>query len=141
MREGVRRSLQTLAAIASVALAAGAVAVVVRTGTEQQRRDVDAVTALSASAPSAGRALIVASGCGACHVIPGIPRARGQVGPSLAGIAGRAIVGGSLPNTPDNLQAWIEDPRRLSPQTAMPALGLSSEQARQVTAWLYAEAK
>jgi cytochrome c2 len=136
-----RSALQTLAATVLLATAGAAVVLVVQFGTKQQRRDVDVVTALSGSAPSGGRALIVATGCGACHVIPGVPGARGQVGPSLAGVAGRAVIGGSLPNTPDNLQAWIEDPRRLNSQTAMPALGLSSDQARQVTAWLYVQAK
>lgn len=127
-------------ALLSVVIATGAAVMLAHTGTGQQRRDTDVALALSGSAEN-GRQIIQASGCGACHEIPHIPGARGRVGPSLAGLAGRAVIGGKFPNTPANLQAWIEDPRRLDRDTAMPSLGLSAEQARVVSAWLYAQAK
>jgi cytochrome c len=85
-----------------------------------------------------GKEQIVAVGCGACHVINGIPGARGQVGPSLSGVASRAIIAGVLPNTPDNITRWIADAPSISPQTAMPNLGLSQAQARDIAAYLYA---
>jgi len=85
-----------------------------------------------------GKQEIVATGCGACHVIDGIPGARGQVGPALSGVASRAVIGGVLPNTPDNITRWIEDAPSISPQTAMPNLGLSEGQARDIAAYLYA---
>jgi cytochrome c2 len=85
-----------------------------------------------------GKEQIVAVGCGACHVINGIPGARGQVGPALSGVASRAVIAGVLPNTPDNLTRWIEDAPSISPQTAMPNLGLSQAQARDIAAYLYA---
>jgi cytochrome c2 len=85
-----------------------------------------------------GKEQIVAVGCGACHVINGIPTARGQVGPALSGVASRAVIAGVLPNTPDNLTRWIEDAPSISPQTAMPNLGLSQAQARDIAAYLYA---
>jgi cytochrome c len=85
-----------------------------------------------------GRQAIMTTGCGACHVIDGIPDARGQVGPALSGVPARAIIGGVLPNTPDNMTRWIEDAPSISPQTAMPNLGLSEEQARDIAAYLYA---
>jgi cytochrome c len=85
-----------------------------------------------------GRQAIMTSGCGACHVIGGIPGARGKVGPALSDISSRAVIGGVLPNTPDNITRWIEDAPSISPQTAMPNLGLSEEQARDIAAYLYA---
>ena len=85
-----------------------------------------------------GKEAIMATGCGACHVIDGIPGARGQVGPALSGVARRAVIGGVLPNTPDNITRWIEDAPSISPQTAMPNLGLSEGQARDIAAYLYA---
>lgn len=76
-------------------------------------------------------------GCGSCHVIPDVPRARGQVGPPLQGIANRAYLGGVLPNTPDNMVLWIRAPRGVEPRTAMPDLGVSEAEARDMTAFLY----
>lgn len=47
------------------------------------------------------------------------------------------MIAGELPNTPDNLVRWIKDPKLVEPGTAMPDLGLSDEQARDVAAYLY----
>jgi cytochrome c oxidase assembly factor CtaG len=84
-----------------------------------------------------GRQTIETMGCGACHVVPGVPGAAGQVGPPLDGIAKRAIIGGVLPNTPANMVAWIEDPPSLAPRTAMPNLGIAPHAARDIVAYLY----
>jgi cytochrome c2 len=84
-----------------------------------------------------GRQTIEAMGCGACHVIAGVPGARGEVGPPLSGVAQRAIIGGVLPNTPENMMAWIEDPPSLAPRTAMPNLGVTPQAARDIVAYLY----
>ncbi len=93
----------------------------------------------SAGGPAAeGKALIAQKGCGGCHVIPGVPGAAGQVGPSLAGVAGRAtIAGGAVSNSgPDDLKKWIENPPALKPGTAMPNLGLSDADATKIVAYL-----
>jgi cytochrome c oxidase assembly factor CtaG len=87
--------------------------------------------------PERGRQTIEAMGCGACHVITGVPAARGEVGPPLSGVARRAIIGGVLPNTPQNMMAWIEDPPSLAPRTAMPNLGVTPQAARDIVAYLY----
>jgi cytochrome c oxidase assembly factor CtaG/cytochrome c2 len=83
-----------------------------------------------------GRAVLAAWGCGTCHTIPGVPRADGLVGPSLAGFGARAYVGGVLTNTPEHVSQWIRNPRSQSPRTAMPALGVSESDARQMAAYL-----
>jgi cytochrome c2 len=60
-----------------------------------------------------------------------------MVGPPLAGVANRVYLGGVVTNTPENMIAWIVDPRAIDPQTAMPVTGISAEDARDVTAYLY----
>lgn len=87
--------------------------------------------------PERGRAAIAAAGCGACHAISGVPGADGDVGPPLAGLARRAIIGGVLSNTPENMTAWLEDPPAYAPRTTMPNLGLSPSSARDIAAYLY----
>lgn len=87
--------------------------------------------------PARGRELVVRIGCGACHRIPGIPAARGTVGPRLAGFRQRVYIAGSHPNTPQYLVRWIVDPPSLAPATAMPAMGVSEHEARDIAAYLY----
>ena len=42
-------------------------------------------------------------GCVTCHIIPGIPKASGTVGPRLDRLEYRIYLAGSLPNSPENL--------------------------------------
>ncbi len=86
---------------------------------------------------SRGAIVIVRSGCGSCHVIPGIMQAYGTVGPPLDHFARRTIVAGLLPNTPSNLVHWIRYPQQVVPGNAMPDAGLDEQQARDVAAYLY----
>lgn len=85
-----------------------------------------------------GRRAIVKHGCGGCHVIPGIRHATGRVGPQLNGFRDQTYIGGVLPNLPQNLAAWIQNPQRFSPQTAMPNLQVTPEEALSIAAYLYA---
>jgi cytochrome c2 len=87
--------------------------------------------------PAEGEALIQSYGCGSCHVIPGIRTARGMVGPPLFYYSRRTIIAGELPNTPENLEAWIESPVAIEPGTAMPNLGVTGKQAQDIAAYLY----
>ena len=87
--------------------------------------------------PARGRTAIEAHGCLACHEIPDADGPRGKVGPSLEGFAQRTFIGGELPNTPDNLVHWVQDPHALIPRTAMPSVNLTPEEARDVAAYLY----
>jgi hypothetical protein len=87
--------------------------------------------------PERGRSMIGKIGCGVCHDIPGIHGARGIVGPSLAGFGARALIGGVVPNRPDQLVRWIRDAPSLAPNTGMPSLPLSEDDARHVAAYLY----
>ncbi len=87
--------------------------------------------------PDHGKQLIQNYGCGACHIIPGVPDARGLVGPPLNYFADRTMVAGELPNTPPNLTRWIQHPKQVEPNTAMPDLGVTQDQANDIAAYLY----
>jgi cytochrome c2 len=87
--------------------------------------------------PERGRMTIVRYGCVACHAIPGIANPGSNVGPSLDKIARRAYIGGMLPNTPAEMVRWLRDPPRIDPRTAMPNMGISEAEARDIAAYLY----
>jgi cytochrome c len=84
-----------------------------------------------------GKVLLADYGCAACHRIDGIAPRPGLVGPPLQDIAKASYIAGVLPNTEDNMVRWIMHPRQISPGTAMPELGVSAEQARDMAAYLY----
>ena len=86
--------------------------------------------------PSKGQALIRKLGCGSCHDIPGIVGAHGMVGPPLTRMASRQYVAGLLRNTPENMVRWLRFPQQVVPGNAMPNLGLSDHDARQIAAYL-----
>lgn len=87
--------------------------------------------------PERGRTIIASYACGVCHSIPGIRGAHGIVGPPLAQFARRQFIAGVVPNHPATLVRWVKDPPSLSPQTGMPDMGLTDEEARHVAAYLY----
>jgi cytochrome c1 len=95
-----------------------------------------AAEAMSGGHVDAGKVAIERSGCGACHVIPGIAVASGKVGPSLRGVATRTIIAGKMQNTPQGLTAWVRLPQHLSPGTAMPEQPMSEQEARDIAAYL-----
>ena len=76
-------------------------------------------------------------GCGTCHQIPGIPGARGLVGPPLEDFGQRSLIAGQLPNRPAVLINWILNPPALVPDTGMPTVGVAPDDARDMAADLY----
>ena len=76
-------------------------------------------------------------GCSSCHTIPGVAGANSLVGPPLAGFATREYIAGRIPNEPDLLVRWIQHPQSFKPGTAMPDMGVSSEDAHNIAAYLY----
>ena len=84
-----------------------------------------------------GAQLIDRLGCGGCHTIPGIDNAKGRVGPPLTAFGDRLYVAGMLPNTPDNLVAWLENPQRIVPGNVMPVLGIDESDARDIATYLF----
>jgi cytochrome c len=84
-----------------------------------------------------GSALIQKYGCGGCHTIPEIRGASGRVGPRLDHMKELVYIAGVLPNTPHNLTDWIANPREANPRTAMPNLGVTPQDARDIAEFLY----
>lgn len=97
----------------------------------------DARRAVPGGDAAAGAALMAGYGCGVCHTIPGLRGARGTVGPDLTGIAGRDFIAGSLPNRPGEMIRWLVDPAVFAPDSAMPDMGVTLAEARDIAAYLY----
>ncbi len=84
-----------------------------------------------------GPGSIIKYGCFSCHVIDGIRRANGRVGPKLQDIKEQIYIGGVLANSPENMVEWIMNPLHFSAETAMPDLDVSDQDARDISAYLY----
>ena len=100
-------------------------------GAEQQANN------LTGGDAERGNASIRKYGCGSCHTIPGVTGARSQVGPDLSGLARRVYIAGVLTNSPEHLVAWIENPQAVDDKTAMPNMGVTALDARDIAAYLY----
>jgi len=84
-----------------------------------------------------GRATIAAYGCGSCHSVPGVRDAHGMVGPPLDHWSQRRVVAGYVPNDPAHLITWLTVPQSIAPGSAMPNMGVSDGEARDMAAYLY----
>ena len=129
-----------LALIALVAIVVALIAIVAEYEHERTQLRIHAAAATGGN-PRRGEALFIQYGCGSCHAVTNVRTATGKVGPPLDGVALRAIIGGHLANTPDNMQRWIRDPQHVAPGTAMPDLNVGAGDARDITAFLYTRAK
>lgn len=86
--------------------------------------------------PRRGKLALTQHACHACHTIPGIPGNSPQVGPPLAGMAHRTLIAGKLANTPDNMVRWITRTHEVDPRSAMPDMGVTEQDARDMAAYL-----
>lgn len=87
--------------------------------------------------PGRGEVAIRSYGCGACHSVPGVDGADGMVAAPLDAYAERDYIAGARRNTPDDLILWIQNPQAIEPGTAMPDLGVTEADARDIAAYLY----
>jgi mono/diheme cytochrome c family protein len=86
-----------------------------------------------------GEVLLLQYGCHSCHIIEGVVGPQTHAAPPLVDWPRRAYIAGVLPNNQDNLARWIMEPQAVSPQTAMPALGVPAAHARQMAKYLFAQ--
>jgi len=84
----------------------------------------------------AGRDALQQYLCVTCHAIPGVPGARNYVGPALGQMGEQPYIAGVLPNTPENMARWLRSPGSVKPGTAMPDLGVSEQDAKDIAAFL-----
>ena len=83
-----------------------------------------------------GRAVFQHNDCISCHTIAGTV-ATGRFGPDLTHLASReTIASGAVPNTPENIRKFVQDPDHFKPGVLMPAMHLSDHDLDAVTAYL-----
>lgn len=116
-----------VAAVLGIALSLGACS----------RSEPSAEQQIANSDAARGRVAIERFGCGSCHDIPGIRGADGMVGPPLTHWSQRRIIAGEMENSPEHLITWITMPQAVEPGTAMPNMGISDGEARDIAAYLY----
>ena len=117
--------------------AAGLMAFTVATSACRRSESVSAGQSIPGADIKQGKRLLEVYGCGGCHVIPGVRRAVGTVGPPLTAFARRGYIAGEVPNTKEFLIRWITVPQAIEPGTAMPNLGVTEDQATEMAAYLY----
>jgi cytochrome c len=127
-----------LAGLALIAVAAAVIAVMLIKAQNPGGVSAEAVRGLTGGGDvDRGRAALRKYGCSSCHTIPGVLGANGLVGPPLTSMGGRAYLAGALPNTPENLVRWIRHPQQIRPPNAMPDLGVTEQDGRDMAAYLY----
>ena len=129
-------SVRLIAVLLAMAVV-GAIVAIATISWEDRERTRTTAEQLTGGRVDAGRAAIGRYGCGSCHVIRGIDRANGQVGPSLDGIAVRAEIAGRLANAPDAMIHWLRFPQAVVPGNGMPDQGIGEADARDIAAYLY----
>jgi cytochrome c1 len=137
-RQAARRMSSPLlwVAGASAAVVVGIAACAIGSVRSNALRETTIMQAIGGD-PKRAVAAMIRNGCGGCHEIPGVPGADGTVGPSLRGLTERQYVGASR-TSPDAMMRWISRARDVDPKTAMPNTNLSPQEARDITAYLYA---
>lgn len=83
-----------------------------------------------------GQLVFEQQACINCHTVAGTV-ANGRYGPDLTHLMSReTLAAGAMPNTPQNLKLWIDDPSNFKPGCLMPAMHLTDRQDAQITAYL-----
>ncbi|MBM9606067.1 c-type cytochrome [Desulfopila inferna] len=133
MRKGTEWGIGTTALLViGIIMAAGYFAL-----PQIMQKGEDPVWAVPEGNPQHGAGAIIRYGCFSCHEIAGIRKATGRVGPKLHDIREQMYIGGVLANSPDNMAKWVRNPRRFSPETAMPDLGVMDQDVLDIAAYLY----
>ena len=83
-----------------------------------------------------GLRLVSEKGCVACHAFPDVTWPRGALGPSLESFGAQGLIAGRLPNQAGVLMQFVRNAPAMVPGTAMPAMPMSDQEARDVTAYL-----
>jgi cytochrome c len=91
--------------------------------------------------PQAGREKIILHDCHSCHAIPGIPVNRDSRGPALTHWSRQRTIAKQWPNTPENLEDYIEHPDRMlhgkgiKSEITMP--NVKPDDAKDIAAYLF----
>ena len=86
----------------------------------------------------AGQEAFTANGCAGCHTVDGNPTAVGKTGPNLSHFGSRTTLGASImPNTPENLHAWLANPQLIKPGNIMQNLNIRPSDLDALVAYLH----
>jgi cytochrome c oxidase subunit 2 len=100
-----------------------------------QRQQQPAATPTGAEAVAGGQ-LMPTIACGGCHTVRGTTM-QGAFGPDLTHFGSRGGIGAyTLPNTPQNLLAWLQNPQAVKPGCNMPQVPLPLQQQQELVAYL-----
>jgi len=98
---------------------------------QEQRQPVRAGATVSF-----GQKIFETTSCINCHTVAGTA-ANGRFGPDLTHLMSReTLAAGAVPNTPENLRRWIQNPDAMKPGSRMPPMGLGDRELDAVTAYL-----
>lgn len=86
--------------------------------------------------PERGAMLLTRYQCGRCHAVPGAPSDSITIASPLEAFGARSYIAGRVPNGPATLQRWLQDPQSVVAGTAMPNVGMSPDDARDMAAYL-----
>jgi len=91
--------------------------------------------------PAAGKEKIVVHDCHSCHEIPGIPVNPDRRGPSLKHWSKQSTIAKKWPNTPDNLEDFLQHPERMlhgnGLKSEMTMSSVKPADAKDIAAYLY----
>lgn len=91
--------------------------------------------------PNAGKEKIILHDCHSCHAIPGVPVNREARGPSLKHWSHQGMIAKKWPNTPENMEEFIEHPERMLHGTAlrneMTMSNVKPADAKDIAAYLF----
>jgi cytochrome c oxidase subunit 2 len=92
--------------------------------------------AITGGPASPDRSAFLGQSCINCHRVRGVAD-RGTYAPDLTHLMSRqTLASGIMPNTPENLRAWVVDPQRIKPGCLMPAFGLSERESAAIVRYL-----
>jgi cytochrome c oxidase subunit 2 len=93
-------------------------------------------TAVKSADAAAGRAVFESNACVNCHTIAGTA-AHGTFGPDLTHLESRVtLASGAIPNSTENLRAFVNDPAHFKPGALMPAMHLDDHDLDAVVKYL-----
>jgi cytochrome c oxidase subunit 2 len=96
----------------------------------------ESLNAVSDPNLGAARSTFLSLSCVSCHSVSGTP-ASGTFGPDLSHLMSRKTLGsGIIPNTPDNLRAWVKDPQAIKRGNLMPNMQLNARELDEVVTYL-----
>jgi cytochrome c2 len=104
----------------------------------------DSATALAGANAARGRELVDTKGCGLCHRMSGVPPLHPGLLPTGVAVTDMARAVRLAPDLrfarerwrASSLVRWLVDPTFVKPDTPMPKLGLSEDEARSIAAYL-----